>query len=152
MYTCMLHGIFVSMKKIIAYTDGGSRGNPGVSGLGVYITDATGAMLSEVAQYLGIGTNNRAEYQAVIVAIQEFHRMFGEDTKNMSFEIRLDSQLVQRQMDGIYKVKSPELRVQYEQIVALRAKHFPHLTFTHVRREFNKDADRLANVAMDRRE
>ena len=139
------------MKKIIVYTDGGSRGNPGPSGLGVYITDAHNNMLAEVSKYLGIGTNNRAEYEAVLVALETLHAMFPDETKQLAVEVRLDSQLVQRQMDGIYKVKSPELRVQFENIKKLQAEHFPHLTFQHVYREFNKDADRLANDAMDRR-
>lgn len=139
------------MEKIIAYTDGGSRGNPGPSGLGVYITNERGEMLREVAQYLGIGTNNRAEYEAVYVALKTIHEMLGIETKLHQVEIRLDSQLVQRQMDGIYKVKSPELKEQFLAIKAFAAAHFPNLVFTHVRREFNKDADRLANDAMDRK-
>ena len=139
------------MEKIIAYTDGGSRGNPGPSGLGVYITHADGGVIAEVAKYLGIQTNNHAEYEAVLVALQTLHKKYGEDTKKLSVEIRLDSQLVQRQMDGIYKVKSPELRIQFEKIKAHQKEHFPHLTFQHVYREFNKDADRLANDAMDRK-
>ncbi|OGG61532.1 hypothetical protein A3C87_02680 [Candidatus Kaiserbacteria bacterium RIFCSPHIGHO2_02_FULL_49_34] len=139
------------MKKIIAYTDGGSRGNPGPSGLGVYITNVDGDMLAEVSKYLGVATNNHAEYEAVLVALETLHAMFADETKKISVEIRLDSQLVQRQMDGIYKVKSPELRIQFEKIKALQKEHFPHLTFQHVYREFNKDADRLANDAMDRK-
>ena len=138
------------MEKIIAYTDGGSRGNPGPSGLGVFITHADGGGIAEVSKYLGVATNNHAEYEAVLVALQTLHKKYGEDTKALSVEIRLDSQLVQRQMDGIYKVKSPELKVQFEKIKALQREHFPHLTFKHVYREFNKDADRLANDAMDK--
>lgn len=137
------------MKKIVAYTDGGSRGNPGVSGAGVYIQDEHKVVLKEVSKFLGIGTNNRAEYEAVIIALTTIAKMLGEQKGDAHIEIRLDSELVQRQMNGVYRVKSPELRIQYEKICALRKK-FASVSFTHVRREYNKEADRLANEAMDR--
>jgi len=138
------------MKKVIAFTDGGARGNPGPAGLGVHITDADENVLKEVSQYLGEQTNNFAEYMGALVALETFRELFGDDTLNMEFEVKLDSELVQRQLNGDYKVKSPTLRPLYEKIVKLRAEYFPHITFTHVRREYNKDADRLANEAMDR--
>ena len=138
------------MKKVIAYTDGGARGNPGPAGLGVHIENEEGDVLKEVSQYLGEQTNNFAEYTGVLVALETLRELFGDDTPSMQFEIRLDSELVQKQVNGEYKVKSETLRPIYQEIIRVRDEYFPYITFTHVRREYNKDADRLANEAMDR--
>ncbi|MBX2866453.1 ribonuclease HI family protein [Candidatus Kaiserbacteria bacterium] len=138
------------MKKIIAYTDGGARGNPGPAGLGVHIENEDGDVLKEVSQYLGEQTNNFAEYAGALVALETLRELYGDDTPHMQFEIKLDSELVQKQINGEYKVKSDTLRPIYEEIIRIRDEYFPHITFTHVRREYNKDADRLANEAMDR--
>ena len=143
-------GIIHNMKKVIAFTDGGARGNPGPAGLGVHIENEDGDVLKEVSQYLGEQTNNFAEYSGALVALETLRELYGEDTNTMAFEIKLDSELVQKQINGEYKVKSDSLRPIYKQIVSLRDEHFPNITFTHVRREFNTDADRLANEAMDR--
>ncbi len=137
------------MKKIIAYTDGGARGNPGPSGIGVFITDAKGEMMKEVKKFLGHGTNNVAEYTAALVALETLHRMFKEQLAEIHVELRMDSQLVERQLNGVYKVKDANLKILFEKIQKLRSAHFPHFLVSHVRREKNKDADRLANEAMD---
>lgn len=138
------------MEKIIAYTDGGSRGNPGPAGAGAYITDAHGKVLAETSEFLGNATNNFAEYYAVILCLETLKKMFGKKTKEMAFEIRMDSELVQKQLSGIYQIKEPGLVPQFMAIHNLKVANFPHIAFRHVRRENNKDADRLANEAMDR--
>jgi ribonuclease HI len=137
------------MEKIVAYTDGGARGNPGPAGAGASILDKEGAVLREVMQFLGNGTNNFAEYQAVILALTTLKEMFGKKTREMDFEIRMDSELVQKQLSGLYQIKEPSLVPQFLEVHNLCVSHFPHITFTHVRREENKRADELANQAMD---
>jgi ribonuclease HI len=137
------------MEKVIAYTDGGARGNPGPAGLGVYITDGDGKALKEVAQFLGNATNNFAEYNGVMVALQTLKAMFGKTTKEMDVEIRLDSELVKKQLNNEYQIKEPGLVPMFIEIHNLRVSSFPNLTLTHIPREKNKEADRLSNEAMD---
>lgn len=139
-----------TMEKIIAYTDGGSRGNPGPAAIGVYITDSSGAILKEVSETIGNATNNIAEYQAVLVAFQTLKQLFGKQLKEMQVEIRMDSELVQKQLSGQYQIKEPGLVPIFMEIHNMRVAHLPHVTFTHVRREKNKEADRLVNEALDR--
>ncbi len=138
------------MEKIFVYTDGGSRGNPGPAGAGIYVCDHEKKMLKEVAKYLGVGTNNMAEYQAVVIALKTLKKVYGVRTRMIQFEIRMDSELIQRQLTGVYKVKDQNLAVYFAMIKKMCASDFPHITFVHVRREQNKDADRLANEAMDK--
>jgi len=138
------------MEKIIAFTDGGARGNPGPAGIGVYIQDEHGKMLKEVSQFLGNATNNFAEYNGVMVGLQTLKAMFGKKTKEMHFEIRMDSELVKKQLNGEYQIKEPGLVPYFIEIHNMRVSSFPNLTLTHIPREKNKEADRLSNVAMDR--
>lgn len=138
------------MEKIIAFTDGGARGNPGPAGVGVYIEDEGGKMLKEVSQFLGNATNNFAEYNGVLVALQTLKAMYGKKTKEMHFEIRMDSELVKKQLNSEYQIKEPGLVPYFIEIHNMRVASFPNLTFTHIPREKNKEADRLSNVAMDR--
>lgn len=138
-------------KTVFVYTDGGSRGNPGISGAGVFICDETGIPLKEISKFLGTGTNNVAEYQAVIIGLEGLKKMFGAQTNEMHFEFRMDSELIQRQLMGVYKVKHPDMKACFETIQKMKLAHFPHINFVHVRREHNKEADRLANEAMDRK-
>ena len=98
------------MKKIIVYTDGGSRNNPGIAGIGVFITDEKGKVLKKAKKFLGIQTNNWAEYEGVIFALETLKQMFGSKTKDLDIELRLDSQLVERQLNGIYKIKEPSFK------------------------------------------
>jgi len=137
------------MKKIIAYTDGGARGNPGPAAIGVYIIDQDGKVLKEVSQSLGNATNNFAEYNGVMVALQTLKAMYGKNTKEMDFEIRLDSELVKKQLNAEYQIKEPGLVPYFIEIHNLRVSSFPNLTLTHVPREKNKEADRLVNEALD---
>jgi ribonuclease HI len=138
------------MGTIIVYTDGGARGNPGPAGIGIYITDSEGKVLKEVSESLGNGTNNFAEYQAVMVALQTLKQMYGKETKEMRFDVRLDSELVTKQLNSEYQIKEPGLVPQFIEIHNMRVASFPNVSFTHVPREKNTEADRLANEAMDR--
>lgn len=135
------------MRKITVWSDGGARGNPGPAAIGVVIREDEN-VLEEISETIGEGTNNIAEYTAVLRGLQVLRLRFGAETKELEVEWKLDSELVERQLAGVYKIKNPGLRDLYLQIQDLRA-HFPHLTFIHVRREFNKDADRLVNEALD---
>lgn len=137
------------METIIAYTDGGARGNPGPAASGVYITNATNEKIKEVKEALGNGTNNFAEYYGVLLALQTFKQLYGKNTKNMQFEIRLDSELVKKQLNNEYQIKEPGLVPMFIEIHNLRVASFPNLFFTHVRRSLNKEADRLVNEALD---
>lgn len=136
-------------KKYICYTDGGARGNPGPSGIGVVIQNGEGKTLKELSQFIGTQTNNFAEYEAVILLFSELGKLLGEKSPDTEIEVRLDSELVTKQLRGEYRVKDAGLKKQYEKLEKIRGNNFPHVTFVHVRREKNKDADRLANVAMD---
>lgn len=123
--------------------DGGARGNPGPAGYGAIFKDATGKKVGELSRYLGIRTNNYAEYSGLIAAL-EYALSQGYKT----LKVFSDSELLVRQINGVYKVKSPELRELYEKAKPLMRK-LESFRIEHVRREFNRDADRLANRAMD---
>ncbi len=128
---------------ITAYTDGGSRGNPGPAGYGVRIEDQDGTLLEEFHASIGITTNNVAEYRALIAAL-EWALAHG----HTHVRVRADSELLIKQMRGEYRVKHPGLQPLYEKARELAAR-IGRVTFEHVRREANRDADRLANAAMD---
>jgi len=140
------------MSDIFIYTDGGSRNNPGNSGAGAVIYDgdpnSEGAKkLGEVVKFLGVQTNNWAEYEAVALALQ---RAIELGLSGKKVEVRLDSNLVAEQLSGNWKIKEPALRVQYEKVSSMLESDFPNTTFTYIPREKNKEADALANEAMDR--
>lgn len=138
------------MEKIVAYTDGGARGNPGPAAIGVHVVDEAGTVLKEVSETIGNSTNNFAEYQGVLRGLQTLKDLFGKQTKEMEFELRMDSELVKKQLNHEYQVKEPGLVPLFIEIHNLRVANFPHLTLTHVKREKNKEADRLVNEALDR--
>lgn len=133
---------------LIVNTDGGARGNPGNAGLGVVITEATGKVIKTVSQGIGVATNNEAEYRAVILALETLKEFYGPQLADYEIEFRLDSELVQKQLTKKYKVKEERLKVFFTQIIDLQ-KDLPKINFVHVPREQNKEADRLANEAMD---
>ncbi|MCK4386997.1 MAG: ribonuclease HI family protein [Candidatus Pacebacteria bacterium] len=137
-------------EKIIIFTDGGSRGNPGPAGAGAVIMDNRGGEIKGVSKFLGTRTNNWAEYEAVILGLETARKLFGKRTAVMIFEIKMDSQLVQRQLRGEYQVKEKTLFEQYIRIHNLSVKYFPRIKFTHIPREENERADELANEAMDK--
>lgn len=137
------------MKTVIAYTDGGARGNPGPAAIGVQVLDEAGKVLKEVSETIGNSTNNFAEYHGVLRALQTLKEMYGKKTKEMQFELRMDSELVKKQLNAEYQVKEPGLVPMFMEIHNLRVANFPQLTLTHVKREKNKEADRLVNKALD---
>jgi len=136
-------------KRVTIYTDGGARNNPGPAGAGVVIVDENGDVIKEVSKYLGEQTNNWAEYEAVILGFETAKAL---RLKDREIEFKLDSELIARQLSGVYQVKEPNLFEQFIKVNNFRVKDFPNVTFTHIRREENSEADRLANEAMDRGE
>ncbi len=138
------------MEKIIFYTDGGSRGNPGIAGAGAVITNAAGQVLKEAAKPLGVMTNNEAEYQGVILGLETLKKLFGkEKVRELDLVLKLDSELVAKQLRGEYQIKEEALGKLFLKIWNARVADFPHLTITHIPREENARADALANEAMD---
>ena len=139
------------MEKIILQTDGGSRGNPGPAGAGAAIFDEGGAVIKGASAFLGVMTNNEAEYKAVLLGLETLKKMFGKDkVKNLAVEVRLDSELVCRQLNGEYQIKEEKLVPLFIKIWNLRVAEFKNLHFKHIPREENSVADKLANEAMDR--
>lgn len=131
------------------YADGGSRGNPGPSGAGSFVRDEEGTEVVTVSEFLGITTNNVAEYTAVFRALEELAKFLGSAASGAVVEVRMDSQLVVKQMLGEYKVKHPNIvPLAARTREAMRA--FKDVRFAHVYRDQNKEADALANEAMDR--
>ncbi len=135
--------------KIIIHTDGGARGNPGPAGIGAVITDAEGNVLQEVSRYIGETTNNVAEYEALIVALEECKKKFGDSLRTMDIEVQMDSELVVRQLTGVYKVKDPGMKAQFARVAHIRIEDAPNMAFVHVMREKNAHADELVNRAID---
>ena len=127
----------------MAYIDGGSRGNPGPAGFGVRVEWPDGTLLEELAESIGVATNNVAEYRGLIAAL-EWARARGE----RALHVRSDSLLLVQQMLGRYRVKHPGLQPLHAR-ARLLAHEIGGVTFEHVRRESNTHADRLANTAMD---
>ncbi len=130
-------------KKLVINTDGGARGNPGPAGIGVIIKTETGEILYEYGGYIGAATNNVAEYKALIKALEESKHLGGEVLR-----IQMDSELIVKQMQGVYKIKEPTLQGLAQEVIRL-LKQFSSYTFVHVRREFNKEADAMVNQAID---
>jgi ribonuclease HI len=130
--------------RLVIHTDGAARGNPGPAGAGAILRDAvTGEAVAEIAEGLGYATNNVAEWTAVRLALEEARRLGANRV-----DLRMDSQLVARQISGIYRVKHPDLKPIHAAVMTL-LRGFEGYTVGHVPRELNKDADRLSNVAID---
>jgi len=132
--------------QVVIYTDGGARGNPGPAGAGAVIYKGK-KKVADVSEFLGIRTNNYAEYEALILALEAAREALGHSVPNVA--VRMDSELIVRQMQGVYKVKNPDLKIKHLRVKELIRESFPGITFTHVRREQNTEADQLANDAMD---
>ena len=137
-------------EKIIVYTDGGARGNPGPAAIGVVIQDAAGHTIKSYGKAIGETTNNEAEYQAAVFALQKAKALFGKkNTKAMQIEVRMDSELVMRQLSGEYKIEEERLFPYFIKIWNLKM-DFGRVSFVHVPREKNRAADRLVNEALDK--
>jgi ribonuclease HI len=128
---------------MIANIDGGSRGNPGPAGYGVRFTGADGEVVVEFSDAIGIATNNVAEYRGLLAALR-----YAKEHGYTNLTVRSDSLLLVCQMRGEYKVKNPGLQALHAEAKRL-VWELGRVTFEHVRREYNTDADRLANEAMD---
>ncbi|MDP3764207.1 MAG: ribonuclease HI family protein [bacterium] len=136
-------------NKVIVYTDGGSRGNPGPSAVGVVVCDESGKRIKEYNQVLDDSTNNEAEYEAVIFALKKLKQLFGKNgTKNLNIEFRMDSQLIALQLGGEYKVNEERMQALFMKVWNLKF-DFGKLSFKSIPREQNKRADELVNEALD---
>lgn len=132
-------------NKIIIYTDGGSRNNPGPAALGVYFPDFN----KEYSEFLGIATNNEAEYQGVVFALKKAKQLVGkENAKKTEIEIKADSELVVKQLNGEYKLKEEKLIAPFIEIWNLK-QEYKKVSFTHIPREQNKKADLMVNKELD---
>ena len=132
-----------SLAEAVIYSDGGSRGNPGRSACGVLIFDGDGNELLRRAKLLGKATNNQAEYEGVIYALELAGQLGAK-----KLEIRMDSELVVRQLEGSYKVKNEGLKRRYARACELVAE-FQSVALTHIPRAENKEADKLVNAVLD---
>jgi ribonuclease HI len=133
-----------SASPITAHCDGGARGNPGPAGYGAVITDAAGHSLAELSEYLGRCTNNVAEYSGLLGCLA-----WTLEHRHTHLRVVSDSELMVKQIQGKYKVNSPDLRPLWQEARSRIAK-LEHFEISHALRHKNKDADRLANEAMDR--
>ncbi len=133
------------MQKIILYTDGGSRGNPGPAALGVYIE----TLEKHYGEYLGIKTNNEAEYSAIVFALKKVKTLLGkQQAKETLVECRMDSELACRQLNHVYKIENVKLQPLFLDVWNLSL-DFHEVRFVHVPREQNTEADAAANRALD---
>ena len=129
------------IDKVIAYTDGASRGNPGPAAIGAVLKDTKGNLLASISQRIGTTTNNQAEYRAVIAALQKAIRLGAREV-----ELRADSELVVKQINGKYRVKKAALRPLYQEVVKLIGS-LDSFKAVSIPRAQNSDADSLANRA-----
>lgn len=136
-------------QKVVIFTDGGSRGNPGPAAIGVVFADGSGRPFKRYAKAIGVRTNNEAEYEAVLFALAKAKALFGKArVKAMDIEVKMDSELVARQLGAEYKIEEERLWPYFMKIWNARL-DFGRLSFHHVPREQNREADRLANQALD---
>jgi ribonuclease HI len=132
-------------RTLIIETDGASRGNPGLAGAGVIIKDEHDHRIDQIGTFLGSCTNNQAEYKALIEGLKAARDRGAEDVT-----IRMDSELVVRQMNGVYKVRNPQILELYSRAMEL-VNTLPSVKFVHIPREQNPGADQVANMAIDAR-
>lgn len=134
---------WVRQTGVIAHIDGASRGNPGPAAYGVVLTTAQGEPLAAFSKYLGRATNNVAEYQALLAALD-----YALGRRHLRLRVISDSELLVRQVEGRYKVKSPDLKPLHERVLQLVGR-FEAFAIVYLPREQNREADRLANRALD---
>lgn len=135
------------MKKLVINTDGGSRANPGKAAAGFVIKDENGQILTSDGRYLGVATNNEAEYGAIKLALEKVLDKFADDLP-LVLEIRSDSQLVVNQLSGNYKIKKPHLKIIIDQIHELEQK-IGQVSYLQVPRAENFEADKIVNSVLD---
>jgi len=133
----------IRLKKVIIRADGASRGNPGQAAIGAVIKDEQGGLIASISRRIGRATNNQAEYKAIIAALEEATRLGVKQV-----DIKMDSELVVRQINGEYRVKSATLKPLYQQVKQLQGL-LEGFTITHIPRRQNMEADKLANKALD---
>jgi len=137
------------MRKIIIYTDGGSRGNPGPSAAGFIFCNERGVIFKKYSEYLDEATNNEAEYQAVILAFKKFKQVFGKKlAKNSEIELRSDSELLIKQLNGEYKILEPKIQHLFLTVWNLKL-DFKKVKFKLISRQKNQEADKLVNEALN---
>ena len=133
----------------IIHTDGGSRGNPGPSAIGAVIDAADRSVHKEYGEYIGSGTNNEAEYKAVIFGLQKLKLLVGKKKARISIiAVFVDSELLVKQINGLYKISEPRIQDLFIELWNLRT-DFKQVMFEHVPREQNQGADRMVNIALD---
>ncbi len=130
------------LTAVKIYSDGGARGNPGPAGIGVVICDKDGKC-KKFSRFIGRATNNQAEYQALIFALEKARDLNPEEINCL-----LDSELIVKQLNGKYKVKNKDLKPLFEKVIALSI-FFNRVSFRHIPREKNKEADKLVNQIID---
>ncbi len=136
------------MEKITIFTDGGARGNPGPSGIGVVISG--GGIDKKYGESIGVATNNEAEYRALISALKKTKSLLGKQkAKKSELDCFLDSELIVKQLNHIYKIENENMQKFFIAVWNLMLE-FKSVSFTHVRRENNKEADKLLNEALDK--
>ena len=127
-----------------AFTDGASRGNPGDSGIGVIVRNENGQVILSLNGYIGISTNNKAEYSALVTLLKKM-----KDIDCTRLVVHSDSELMVRQVNGQYKVKDQELKQYYQKVIRLLSKIPFEFELRHIPREQNREADRLANLGIE---
>ncbi len=132
----------MTIRKVIIHTDGAAESNPGPAAIGATIKDEQGKLLVAISQRIGWATNNQAEYRAVIVALEKASELGAQQ-----IDIKLDSQLVVRQINGRYRVKNADLKLLHQRAEKLLSQ-FKGFTISHIPRERNREADRLASRAL----
>lgn len=131
------------MKKIVIFTDGASRGNPGPAAIGVVLRDTEGKIVTQISQCIGRTTNNQVEYRAIIVALEKALELGATHV-----ELNSDSELVVRQIDGRYRVKNAALKPLHQRVKRLLGR-LEGFTVNYIPRQRNTEADKLANMALD---
>ncbi|MDD5590257.1 MAG: ribonuclease HI family protein [Candidatus Portnoybacteria bacterium] len=138
--------------KYIIYTDGGSRGNPGPAAIGVVICNEKVEPVKKYGEAIGEKTNNEAEYEAIIFALKKFKALFGGDeAQKAKIEMRMDSELAAKQLNHEYKIEEPHIQQLFLKIWNLMI-DFGQVKFINIPREENKEADRLVNEALDKKQ
>jgi len=136
----------LQISEVVLFTDGASRGNPGLAGAGVFITDTAGKKLVEKSLFLGKTTNNVAEYRALIIGLEEVIKI-----NPSHVTVKMDSELIVKQLNGEYRVRNPGLLPLYRDAVE-RIGQIKEIRVQHIPRNENYEADRLANIAIDERD